>query len=259
MSTSTKIKATSGLKEAVAVSRDISEWQLAVGLLAMCLLYEFMRGPSRPGGAIRVLASDIGTLAIPMLLGWVSAKIHQSRARRRGHARTALRRNTLIAAWAFGLLLVVGLFARDSARSSPVEQQAEIAAAPRLSSAGGTTGSSAYPSGSIPTPAEIAVPAPAVDPTAAKPVVIAVVKPWIEIARMPQYVHASTPEREAIRDLYWRICVEEKIPQLQREMAYEQFVLNTAKSGVSEARPPASTTPAPSPVDAETMRRWCKH
>jgi hypothetical protein len=72
---------------------------------------------------------------------------------------------------------------------------------------------------------------------------------------MPQYVRASSAERTAIRDLYWRICVEDKIPGLQRELAYQQFLRNTSESNVLDEAPPQA--PAPSPVSAEAMRRAC--
>jgi hypothetical protein len=86
-------------------------------------------------------------------------------------------------------------------------------------------------------------------------VVIAVVKPWIEIARMPQYVQASSAERKAIRALYWRICVEERIPPAQRASAYQQFLRDTTEPNEYLREPQAA---APSPVDAETMRRSCQ-
>ena len=93
------------------------------------------------------------------------------------------------------------------------------------------------------------------------------VTPWIEIARMPPYMQASSAEREAIRNLYWRICVEERIPLAQRVLAYQQFLRDSTESDVSKA--PTRTTSvspdprlqqvaAPSPVNAGTMRRWCK-
>ena len=161
-------------------------------------------------------------------------------------ARTALQRNILIAAFAVGVALGVGSVARDVARTRASERQAKLAAVrQQRMPEGWTEGSSAYPR---------PVRAPGVDSPAAKPVVIAVVKPWIEIARMPQYVQASSAERKAIRDLYWRICVEDKVPGLQRELAYRQFVRRTTESGMSEASQEAA---APSPVDAETMRRSC--
>ena len=180
--------------------------------------------------------------------------------------RTASRRNLLIAACAFGVLIVVGLVAerRHAARNPLAEQQAKPEAVQPRTPERATSGSSAPPS----TPAQIAAPASGVDPTTAKPVVIAVVKPWIEIARMPPYVRANAAERMAIRDLYWRICVEEKIPFEQRTSAYELFVRNWTirESGASGAS--TRTTSAqllreqqvrvPSPVDAATMGRWCK-
>ena len=171
-------------------------------------------------------------------------------------ARPALRRNILIAACAVGLVVVVGLVAewRDAARTLPAEQQAKLAAVQQQRMPeGATEGSSAYPS-----------PGPA-----AKPVVIAVVKPWIEIARLPQYGQASSAEREAIRDLYWRICVEEKVPPAHRTSAYRRFVRawEIAESGAPEARTRTTSlsqylrepqAAAPSPVNEGTMRRTCE-
>ena len=180
--------------------------------------------------------------------------------------RTARRRNTLIAALAFGLVIVVGLVAerRYAARTPPAEDQAKLAAEQLLNLEGAAKGSSASPS----TRAQIAAPAPGVDSTAAKPVVIDVVKPWIEIARMPPYVRARAAERRAVRDLYWHICVEERIPVAQRDSAYWQFVRNWESSESGAPGAPTRTTSAqllreqqarvPSPVDAATMGLWCK-
>lgn len=160
--------------------------------------------------------------------------------------RTVLRRNTLFAACAFGLVIVVGLVAerRYAARTPPAEDRAKPAAEQLRSLEGATRGSSASPS----PPEQMAAPAPGLDSAAAKPVVIDVVKPWIEIARMPQYLQASSAERMAIRDLYWRICVEEKIPLEQRTSAYEQFVRNWASSESGAAGAPTRTTSAQPPT-----------
>jgi hypothetical protein len=180
--------------------------------------------------------------------------------------RTATRRNLLIAACAFGAVIVIGLVAErhHAARISPAEDRAKLAAEQLRILEGATKGSSAPQS----TPAQIAAPASGVDSTAAKPVVIAVVKPWIEIARMPPYVRASAAERMAIRDLYWRICVEEKIPLEQRTMVYSEFLHDWASSESGGPAFPARTSSAqllreqqarvPSPVDAATMEQWCK-
>ena len=180
--------------------------------------------------------------------------------------RTAPRRNLLIAACAFGVVIVVGLVAerRHAARISPAEDRATLPAEQLRILEGATQGSSAPPS----TPAQITAPASGVDSTAAKPVVIAVVKPWIEIAHMPPYVRASAAERMAIRDLYWRICVEQKIPLEQRTMVYSDFVHDWASNESGSPAFPARTSSAqllreqqarvPSPVDAATMGRWCK-
>lgn len=180
--------------------------------------------------------------------------------------RTAQRRNLLIAASAIGVVIVVGLVAerRHAARISPADDRAKLAAEQLRILEGATEASSAPPS----TPAQIAAPASGAESPAAKPVVIAVVKPWIEIARMPPYVRANTAERMAIRDLYWRTCVEEKIPFEQRTMAYSDFVHDWASSESGAPGAPARTSSAqalreqqarvPSPVDAETMGRWCE-
>jgi hypothetical protein len=161
-----------------------------------------------------------------------------------------VRRNTLIVAGALGLAIVVGLAAgrRDAARTAPAEQQAKPVAVQSRLPEGATKGSSAYP--------QIAAPAPGVDSTAAKPVIINVVTPWIQIARMPQYVQASSAERKAIRDLYWHTCVAEQIPVAQRTSAYWQFVL--AWESTESPRPREEQAWAPSPVNAGTMSRWCK-
>jgi hypothetical protein len=102
--------------------------------------------------------------------------------------------------------------------------------------------------------AQIAAPAPGVDSPAAKPVIISVVTPWIQIARMPQYVQASSAERKAIRDVYWHTCVAQQIPVAQRTSAYWQFVLDWE----STESPREEQAWAPSPVNAGTMSRWCK-
>jgi hypothetical protein len=155
--------------------------------------------------------------------------------------------------------MVIGLVAerRDAARTPAAEQQAKpVAVQPRM-----PEGSSAYP--------QIAAPAPGVDSTAAKPVIINVVTPWIQIARMPQYVQASSAERKAIRDLYWHTCVAEQIPPAQRISAYWQFVLDWESTEPDGSEVPTRTTSvsqypreeqagAPSPVNAGTMWRWCK-
>jgi hypothetical protein len=182
--------------------------------------------------------------------------------------RTALRRNTHIAAWAFGIVavIVVGLVVerRYAARTPPAEDQTKLAAEQLADLEGATGGSSESPA----TPAKFESSASAADSTAAKPVVISVVKPWIDIARMPQYVQGSSAERMTIRDLYWRICVEEKIPLEQRTSGYWQFVRKWNNSESGAAGSPTGATSAqllrgqqprlPSPVDAVTMRRWCE-
>jgi hypothetical protein len=178
---------------------------------------------------------------------------------------TALRRNTLIAC-AFGLVIVVGLVAERhyASRTPRSEQQAEPEVVQPRTAERATSDSSA----TSPTLAQFESSASSADSTAVKGVVIGVVTPWVEIARMPQYVQASPAERMAIRDLYWRTCVEEKIPLEQRTPTYWQFVRSWDSS---EFGAPGSTARAtssqllreqqprvPSPVDAATMGRWCK-
>jgi len=179
--------------------------------------------------------------------------------------RTTLRRDTLIAACAFVLAFVGVLVAewRHAARTAPATEHAKPATEPLSDVDGATKGPSVSPE----TVAQFESSAPA-EPTAVKPVVIGVVKPWIEIARIPPYVRASAAERMAIRDLYWRICVEEKIPLEQRTIAYSDFVRKWASSESGVPGNPSPTSSAqlsreqqasvPSPVDAETMRGLCK-
>ena len=170
-----------------------------------------------------------------------------------------MRPTTLIAACAFGLALAVGLVAlrRDAARPLLLEQQTKpLSEQQRVP--GGTSKAE-----------QNAVPAPGADPTAAKPVVIGRVTPWTEIARNSQYVQGSPAERRAIRDLYWNICVEDHIPVAQRTSAYWQFVRDTDKAESSESGDRSRAQPlsqylqarqagVPSPVDAATMRSWCR-
>jgi hypothetical protein len=167
--------------------------------------------------------------------------------------RAAQRRNIFIAACAFGVVMAVGLIAvrRDAARTPPTKQHAM----PVVEGAGAETSR------------PIAAPAPGADSTAAKPVIIKRVTPWIEIARRSQYVQASAVERRAIRDLYWNICVEEKIPLEQRESAYWQFVRDWDSAEPHESGDPTPTTSlyrreneagVASPMDEGTMRLWCK-
>jgi hypothetical protein len=179
--------------------------------------------------------------------------------------RTAPQRNTLIAASALGLVMVVGLVSqrRDSLRTGPADEQARLATVQLRLPGEVTEGSSA--SRSVP-PTQITAPAPSANPAAMQPVVIGVVKPWVEIARRREYAHANSAERRAIRDLYWHECVEARIPFEQRALAYQQFVRNSdaRESGASD--PGRMTSPqqreqqaaVPSPVDTGTMRRWCQ-
>jgi hypothetical protein len=170
-----------------------------------------------------------------------------------------VRRTTLIAACAFGLAMAVGLVAlrRDAARTLLLEQHTKP-----LSEEPGIPHGTAKAE-------QIAVPAPGTDPTAAKPVIIGRVTPWIEIARRPPYVRSSAAERRAIRDLYWNICVEDRIPVAQRESAYWQFVRDSENAGPGESADPTRAPTlsqylqqqqagVPSPVDPGTMRDWCK-
>lgn len=205
-------------------------------------------------------------LAVPMLLGWASASIHEVLAKRRGRARTAIRRNTLITAWVFGLLMFAALGPErtDTVRTTPVEPQPKFEEVqPRISEEA-TNGSSIDSS----RPVQLEAYEPDGDSTDAKPMVIDVVTPWVEIARKTEYVQANAGERRAIRDLYWHICVEPKFPVEQRTSAYWKFARdwNASESGASGDL--ARTTTAqllreqqasvPSPVSAVTMEQWCK-
>ncbi len=179
---------------------------------------------------------------------------------------TAPRRNTLIAVCAFVLTFVGVLVAewRHAARTPPATEHSKPTTEPLPDVEGATKGPSVSPEAL----AQFESSAPAEEPTPVKPVVIAVVKPWIEIARMPPYVRASAAERMAIRDLYWRVCVEGKIPLEQRTIAYSDFVRKWASSESGAPACPAPTSSpellreqqarVPSPVDAETMWKLCK-
>jgi hypothetical protein len=216
--------------------------------------------PTRGFSVRRSIPLDTGNLNICNRPRW------RRLANYRGRMRTAPRRNTLIAALAFGLVIVVGLVAerRYAARTPRAEQQATLEVVQPRTPGPAANGSSASPS----TPAQFESSASAVDSATAQPVVIGVVTPWVEIARMPQYVQAGSAEREAIRDLYWRICVEERIPPAQRTSAYELFVRDSATRELGGSKATTRTTSrsqqlreeqvaVPPPVNAETMRRWC--
>jgi hypothetical protein len=178
--------------------------------------------------------------------------------------RTTRRRNTLIVAGLLGLALIVGVVAarRHATPVSPAGDAANLPAEQLRSDA--TKGAGA--------PSPMTAPgeerASEVDPALPKSVVVATVRPWVDIARMPAYVKASTAERMAVRDLYWHTCVEEKIPLEQRTPAYWHFVRDWTRSGSNSPESPVGRTSqqllreqqprVPSPVDAETMRRWCR-
>jgi hypothetical protein len=180
--------------------------------------------------------------------------------------RSKQRRIAFIAACAFGLVIAVGLVAERqyAARTPSTVDQAKPATPKTGSLEGATQGTSVSPSTTV----HFVSSAPAAESTTVKPVVIGTVKPWIEIARMPPYVKANSAERMAIRDLYWRTCVEEKLPPEQRTSAYWQFVRSW--EGIESGAPgaPSRTTSGqllreqqprvPSPIDAETMQRLCR-
>lgn len=178
----------------------------------------------------------------------------------------AAARRTLFIATALGLLIFVGWVAQrhHAARASRSGQQAEPEVVQPRTAERATNDSSA----SSPTLAQFESSASTADSTAVKGVVIGAVTPWLEIARMPQYVQASPAERMAIRDLYWRTCVEETIPLEQRTPTYWQFVRSWDRSEFGAPGSPARATSSqllreqqarvPSPVDAATMGRWCK-
>lgn len=175
-------------------------------------------------------------------------------------------RTALIAVCAFVLAFVVVLVAewRSATRTPSPTEQAKPATEPLPDVKGATKGPGVSPG----TVAQFESSVSTADSTAVKGVVIGVVTPWVEIARMPQYVQASPAERMAIRDLYWRICVEDKIPLEQRTPTYWQFVRSWDSSEFGAPGSPARATSSqllreqqprvPSPVDAATMARWCK-
>jgi hypothetical protein len=164
---------------------------------------------------------------------------------------------------AVGFVIVLGLAAERRYAARTPSSDAPAADLPQDPERA-ANGSSPPPS----TPVTFESSEPTADPPALKPVVIGTVKPWTEIARKPEYVQASSAERMAIRDLYWRVCVEAKIPLEQRESAYWQFVRSWigSESGTPGSSTRITTTQllreqearVNSPVDAAAMGRWCK-
>lgn len=253
----------------------------------MFVIYELVRGLpsfSDPEGALLLMAGDMGMLAAPVIFGWAIAAIPEVIARRRGGPRTRLRRNTLIAAWAFGLLMVVGWAAeqREGAgalTTAEKEAQAEMdarvsdfiaratSAPPSLPTPTPSARPEQHVPPSLPAPMPTARPEPSV-PSSTEPTTADKPTSWVEIARQPDYVQASAAERVAIRDLYWRICIEALIPPAQRDSAREPF-LRDWEIGESDVPPAVSRTMsvseylkqqkegAPSPVSAGTMWKWC--
>ncbi len=187
-------------------------------------------------------------------------------ATRRGRVHSKQRRNAFIAACAFGLVIAVGLVVKRqyAARTPSAVDQAKPATPQTSSLERAKQGTSLSPSTTV----HFESSAPAAESTTLKPVIVGTVKPWTEIARMPPYVNANSAERMAIRDLYWRTCVEEKLPLEQRASAYWQFVRSW--EGIESGAPgaPSRTTSGqllreqqprvPSPIDAETMQQLCR-
>lgn len=273
MSTPDEIEPPSEWKPA----RDIPGWGLALGLAVLLVVFMLVRGFPRltsVEGVIQVLAFDIGMLAAPVVLGWAIVLIPEAIARRRGRPRTALRRNTLIAGWMLTALMVFGMQTdragtdqttqTEDNNSPTVPMTAPAPSAPAVQSARSIASQESVQ----PDPVPIEKPAPTISaqgragtgPTPA---------PWTVIATESEYVQASTGERKAIRDLYWRICAQHLIPREERQSAYELF-LRDWEIGEADVPPAPSRRTSvaqylheqqygvPSPVDASTMHRWCE-
>jgi hypothetical protein len=246
-------------------ARDIPGWGLALGLFVLFVVFQMLRGFPRftsIEGVLRVLVTDLAMLGAPVVLGWAIVAIPEAIARRRGRPRTALRRNTLIAGWILGVLTMVGMVAENPSPASTARTTDPARPAVPMAAPTPPPPPSMEQSKRTKEPAPV-ISGPSEAATATKPA------PWTAIAAQPEYIQASGGERKAIRDLYWRICIEHFIPREQRTSAYEMF-LRDWEIGESDvpAAPSRSTSVAqylreqqygvPSPVNAGTMHRWCE-
>jgi hypothetical protein len=241
--------------------------------LALFVLFQWRRGlpaVTTAEGGLHLLAGDIGMFAAPVLLGWAIVAIPEVMARRRGRQRTAIRRNTLIAAWVLGGLMMVGMSDEESSSRTGSEGAGAEGTRSMPAPSGPVSDAPLVPREELrrPEAAPTEAIAPRVEPQRAaeqaKPT------PWAEIVQEAEYVQASNAERKAIRDLYWRICIEARVPDHQRGATYQDFVRywEITESDVPAA-PSRTMSPgqylrekehgAPSPVSAGTMNRWCEH
>jgi hypothetical protein len=241
--------------------------------LALFVLFQWRRGlpaVTTAEGGLHLLAGDIGMFAAPVLLGWAIVAIPEVMARRRGRQRTAIRRNTLIAAWVLGGLMMVGMSAEESSSRTGSEGAGAEGTRSITAPPGPVSDPPLVPREELrrsePAPTEPI--APRVEPQRAAETAKAT--PWAEIVQEAEYVQASNAERKAIRDLYWRICIEARVPDHQRGATYQDFVRywEITESDVPAA-PSRTMSPgqylkekehgAQSPVSAGTMNRWCEH
>lgn len=249
---------------------DFTGWQLGIGLLVLFAAYAGMRGTfflETPAAVARMLAMDLATMTAPAVVGWaIAAGIEAVGGRRRGRP-TKMRRNVLTAVAVMTLVMLMGQGNGPNGWSRP--GAGPVASAPTASDAIEEQ-AVARPSRSVTPLAQSAPEAPAgrAEATSTNTRDRRVTS-WVDIARQPDYIDANDAQRVAIRDLYWRICIQPMIPAEQRASAYEMFFSDWE---IAEAEVPKATARsravweyleeqrngAQSPVSAGTMARWCK-
>jgi hypothetical protein len=250
-------------------AREISSWSFAIGLLALYAAFVWVKGTLVvfPRHA-HLLLTDLAELLPAIIIGWAIVAIPEVIARRRGTARTAIRRNALIASWIFGGLLILGVTRSPSdtlpprsAQAVPDTQDLPVRADTDASHLSDEDSRPSDPRSVVASPAPSS--SPANDAERAKPT------PWVEITRKPEYRDASTAEREAIRDVDWRFCIEELVAADQRTAGYEAFRRDWEIVETDVPAPPSRTMSVPeylrqqregarSPVSAKTMTQWCQ-
>lgn len=247
-------------------SRDIQGWHLALGLIALFVAIAVLRGPpvseSDLKGSTFILADHLGFFVALPLVGLLVAAIGEGIARAGKRPRTALRRNVLIAAWVAGGLALVGTFAERDRQTEPTPAETGVAVVPHRPAFDEPARNSQ------PSP-EFAAP---VEPTSnvvneARPT------PWNRIVRKREYLEGTRAQRDAIRDLYWDVCIAVLVEPGQQASGEQAFRADAAEVEVGLPPPaPAAMTGTMSvweyleqkrraerqAVSAETVRVWCR-
>lgn len=94
----------------LAIGRDIRRWQLALGLVALAVVWfvHDTRWWFLVHQAPWLPLFHLAMLAALVALGWAIAWVLNAMARTRGRQSTKLRRNTLVGAWALAGLAILG-------------------------------------------------------------------------------------------------------------------------------------------------------